>query len=566
MRRTDAKWLVTLLVLYLAVGIPLGARCVNQLNPDGVSYLLLAEHYAKGEWGAAVVGHWSPLLPWLISLLLRMGIAPLVAARSILLLSGLGLTLAAWLLFGRLGLSRLLRCAATAAIAVMALDYSVALLTPDLLVAALLAVYFWQSLDAGIVERPSAAFKCGLVAGVAYLAKAYAFPFFILHFSVLAVVYSRRAGPGVSVRALRTIGLGLAGAAVFVLPWATAISVKYGFPAITTAPRLRSEIGPDGQSQLAHLVRLYHPRAERLNAWEDPYDGTILYPAGLLISDLTSLKRHIQKINGNLKSFRAFVGQMAGWGIMSIVLVCVLLLVVSRRGEEVMPLSWAVWTVIAYASGYIIFHAIPRYFIPLAPVLVAMAFLLLQVLVAGPAQQGASAGMRRSRRRRAYLAAALLAVPFLMRPAANIRWHFVQPPEWGDAYVAQRLSSLSVRSPLAASEWYYGLYVSYRLRMKYLGRPASEAPDEMVAELQAAGVATFLVWDDAALAEALDQQAGLRRMATISLPPPLESREVIVFDVLAQRDAKAGESVPSRMNPAGGKSVLRRAQHTGNGC
>ena len=243
--RGDGRWLVAMAALYLAVGIPLAARCVNQLNPDGVSYLLLAEHYARGQLSAAVVGVWSPMLPWLVSLLLRMEIPALPAARGILLLSGLGLTLAAWLLFGRLGLSRPLRWAASAAIAVMALDHSVVLLTPDLLVAAILTVYLWQSLDTNVVDRPIAACKCGLVAGVAYLAKAYAFPFFVLHFSVLAVIYSRRAGAGATRRALRTIAAALAGAAVFVLPWGTVISVKYGHPTISSAGALNHAlVGP----------------------------------------------------------------------------------------------------------------------------------------------------------------------------------------------------------------------------------------------------------------------------------------------------------------------------------
>lgn len=39
------------------------------MNPDGVSYLNLGELYAKGEWGAAANGYWSPLYPLLLGLL-----------------------------------------------------------------------------------------------------------------------------------------------------------------------------------------------------------------------------------------------------------------------------------------------------------------------------------------------------------------------------------------------------------------------------------------------------------------------------------------------------------------
>ena len=84
--------------------------------------------------------------------------------------------------------------------------------------------------------------------------------------------------------------------------------------------------------------------------------------------------------------------------------------------------------------------------------------------------------------------------------------------------------------------WHYGLYVSYRLRMKYLGRPASDSPQEMAEELRSAGVGTFLVWADSALAQALDQQPGMRRVATIPLPPRVQRGEVVVFDVTSPED------------------------------
>ncbi len=538
-RQADRRWLVVLAALYLAVGIPLAARCVNQLNTDGVLYLLLAEHWAKGEWGAALGGHWSPLLPWLISLPLRVGISPFVAARGILLLSGLGLTFVAWSLFGRLGLSRPLRWAATLAVAAMALDRSVILLTPDLLVAAILSVYFWQSLDTSLVERRGAAFKCGLVAGLAYLAKAYAFPFFVLHFSVLAVVYSRRAGPGAGGRAVRTIALGLAGAAVFVLPWATAISVKYGYPTISTASAgAWSYAGPVHRLDPPALRGLAQPQGKRLNTLEDPLNQTFSYSYWSSFADLASFKHYLRKIDKNLTAFRRFVGHVAHWGIMSGVLFCALLLAIARSTGRnwARPVRWAIWTTIAYASGYILLHAIPRYFMPLEPVLVGTAFLLLQVLVLGAERQRITARGARQGLNRAYLAIALLTVVFLINPVAGIRWHFIHPPDWGNAYVAKKLSSLPLRPPLAASEWFYGLYVSYRLRMKYLGRPASDSPAQIARELRDAGAGTFLVWGDSALAQALDQQPGMQLLATVTVPPEIRPGEVVVFDVLPAED------------------------------
>lgn len=535
---TDRYWLLILAGLYLAVGIPLAAGCVEQLCPDGVSYLLLAEHWARGEWGTAVVGHWSPLLPWLISLLLRVGLSPLVAARAILLLSGLGLSFGTWCVLGRLGLSWPFRWAATFAFAIMALERSTNILTPDILVAAVVSVYFWQSLDGSLVHRSSTAFKCGLVAGVAYLAKAYAFPFFLLHFSVLTVIYSRRAGPGITRRALRTFALGLAGAAIFVLPWATAISVKYGYPTITTAPAVRTEITPEGEKRLPQLCRLYHPQEGRLNTWEDPFDGTVSYPTWNPIAGGDSFKHHLQKIDSNLTEFRRFVGYAAHWDILSGLLFCALLVVIAGRapGPATTSLQWILWTVAAYASGYIVFHALPRYFLPVEPILLGLAFLLLQMLATNRDQHDISGGRRPLFHRRAYLAVAILAAVFTINPVAHISSRFTHPPEAAAARAAEQLRSLSLHSPLAASKWDSGLYVSYHLRMKYLGRPASESPAEIAQELHDAGAGTFLVWEDAALAEALDRQPGMRRVGTITIPSKTGPGKVVVFNVEAGKE------------------------------
>src|SRR5256885_15719819 len=39
-------------------------------DPEGITYLDLADAYRRGDWRAALVRHWSPLYPWLIGLTL----------------------------------------------------------------------------------------------------------------------------------------------------------------------------------------------------------------------------------------------------------------------------------------------------------------------------------------------------------------------------------------------------------------------------------------------------------------------------------------------------------------
>lgn len=74
---------------FLALGLLVaGAQNSHQVNTQGVAYLLLAKHYASGEFGLAVSSYWSPLLSWLLALELKAGWNDLAAARIVMGLSG----------------------------------------------------------------------------------------------------------------------------------------------------------------------------------------------------------------------------------------------------------------------------------------------------------------------------------------------------------------------------------------------------------------------------------------------------------------------------------------------
>ncbi len=536
--RVDRRWLLALVALYLAVGIVVAWRCVHQINPDAVSYLRLAQYYAEGDLQHALSSYWYPLLPWLLAPLLRAGLAPLVAARSLLLLAGLGLTLASWLLLGRLGVSGSYRRAGTICMAVVSLSYSVYLITPDLLVAGLLVLYLWLSLDPAILRKPAVAFQCGLLGGLACLAKTYALPFFAVHFLGMVIAHARQQPGAASGRALRSFGLALAGAGIVALPWATALSVKVGHPTLGTAGVLNHALfGPALDRQDPHLRGLAWPKDGRLNEWEDPFDSSRVYPPWSPFADWASFTHQLRIIGSTPRHLVGGRFLLYNLGALSSVLFCVIL---SRRRAAVRKSSaiwWVVWTVGLYGAGYsVMCGSQARFYWPLAPVLVGLSFLLLQTLGHGSQQPGG---------RKSTWPAIVLAVILCSSPFVTMARYCIAPRGVAYSDIAQQLSSLSVRSPLAASEWTQGLYVSYYLDMTYLGRPAGDSPQEVAAELAAAGAGTFLVSDDPALAGELKAQPSLRRVATIRLLPQFGPDEVAVFAVAevsgAEGTSSAGE-------------------------
>src|SRR5262249_36824814 len=137
--------------------------------------------------------------------------------------------------------SGVMRASLMVAAAMSVLGWSMEIITPDLLVAVLLTYYFWMALDPATAGRAPRAFACGLLGGLAYLAKAYAFPFFVAHFPLpWALGAGAHASPGPLRRYAVATVAGMIGFLLVAGPWILVLSARYGRPTITTAASRRN--------------------------------------------------------------------------------------------------------------------------------------------------------------------------------------------------------------------------------------------------------------------------------------------------------------------------------------
>lgn len=528
----DLWWLGVILVLCLAAGMPLAARCVNQIDNDGVSYLRLAGYYAQGHLAQAINGYWSPLLPWLMALLIKIGVGPMAAARAVILAAGCALTIGGFLLFGRLGLSRLPQLAATACVAAMAVANSVRTLSPDLLVTAIFTFYFWLSLDPDLLKRRGRAFKCGLVAGVGYLAKTYALPFFVLHFSVVVLLQARLKGDSSTRQVLGAIGLGVAGAALLALPWAATISVKYGRPTVGMAGAIvRRQFGPVLRGRHFSERGLWQPRGEALSRGEDPSADYDLYPEWSPLESAATFRYQLGLIREGLHRLNGIIAGTTRWYIVPGILLAILVLALFPSGQryQTLLLYCTVWTILAFPMGYlwVVRGGDQRYYWPLEPLLIGLTFYVVQFLATGAGRKSVGDVSRP----KWLFVVAVVTVAFLLAPAQRVARAWQNPPNVGVRVVADQMVRLSLRGPLAVNKGHEGYWLSYLLDIKYLGHPLAEQPQVLVAELQSARTGTFLLWDDEVLSAALDEHPDMRRLATIAGQAELAARTVAVFAV-----------------------------------
>jgi hypothetical protein len=340
--RAEIASLVIPLIVYLLIAIPVVFLTRERFNSDGVCYLHRAVLLAHGDLFNSISGYWSPGLSWSTVPLLWLGIDPLHAIHFALLLWGGAYVLAAQL-FLRSILPMRTRwiLASGLAIAVIAVRLATPIITPDVLLGALLLLYLYM-----VQRRPMIA---GLFAGLAFLGKAYALPFFLIHFAITAFV--RRLG-------WRSILYGYLAFALVAGPWIGVLSWKYGrftFSTAATRNRFMQDVAPPN-------VRSHPPDVSRVPP------GPFLTNMEVTDADtwpgwspLDSRAHFLHQVHIAVEH----VGQITAdvWRLdhVGFVLIACLLALFSRQRDSL----WLLLTGCVYAAGLLLVVYETRYVLPI---------------------------------------------------------------------------------------------------------------------------------------------------------------------------------------------------------
>ena len=266
--------LLLTMVAYLAISSAVALRWHDQVDPDGLAYMSIAKQTASGE--LAIRGYWSPLISWLTAGLMTVGINDLIAFRTVTISAGALLVLAAYLIGRHLRLSGSSLACLTLAVGLWAARLSVRISTPDLLGTALVLLYFGALLRLHPAKSPiPQGIVLGALCAVGYFGKYYNLPFFGVHLILAASLM-----PGWNWG--RSLGLTItsfATAAVLILPWAIALSNRYGEITVNTSGAINfALVGPG--SDLKHpcwYFELCSLPGDVPFPWEDPHP--YYYPA-----------------------------------------------------------------------------------------------------------------------------------------------------------------------------------------------------------------------------------------------------------------------------------------------
>lgn len=239
------------------------------IDPDGTAYLTISKRYAAGDYAKAINGYWSPWSCWLTALFIKAGLAAIPASVTVNAIGALCFLAVSASMFLQCNVLRELQWMLNIALAVF-LCYAV----------------FWQSFDdlwecfflLSVIRlmmvrdyklKPYLWPLAGIPGALAYFAKAYSFPFFILGtFTISWVIanHNPRLWLKMSIPAVVLMLL-------ICSPWIVALHNKYHTWTIGTAGKLNTSwylVGhpywKDGID-----VLLPPPYPDSPYYWEDPW-------------------------------------------------------------------------------------------------------------------------------------------------------------------------------------------------------------------------------------------------------------------------------------------------------
>ncbi|MBI3396888.1 hypothetical protein HY045_00265 [Candidatus Woesebacteria bacterium] len=198
-----------------------------QINPDGTSYLSIAQKYALGDFERAINKYWPPLF--------SLGIAPIIYYVKNPFLSekifslGLGiLTLFGfWALSYKFRMQELIRKIIVLTTIPVVWLSAFSVISPDLLLASLSLFYINIILSAGYKSETKFGLFAGILGGLMHLSKAFGFFFFIFSFVIYNLILFVKSPKFVKRQVVINFIIGLSVFFTICSIWIAILSLKY---------------------------------------------------------------------------------------------------------------------------------------------------------------------------------------------------------------------------------------------------------------------------------------------------------------------------------------------------
>jgi hypothetical protein len=371
-----SKSTIAVLLLYVFLSLLLFQFLKYVIAQDEIPYITIALKYQNGNFKEAVNGIWSPLISWMLVPFLVFKINPLFAFKILqIIIGGLTLFFASKLLniFTNNVLSRII-CLSALSIIIIYFVYFTA--TPDLLLALFSMVYIYILLKNNFSFGVSQAIIIGIIGALIYFSKAYGFPFFIMHFTIISfIIFFRSKERRKEILRYYLITMLVFG--ILCSAWVVALSNKYGNINYTLSGKYNYNFaGPKYKGiQSSRIEHLYPPANDSaVSYWEDP---SFLIPADWSpFASWDNFKYQLTLIVTNTKQIIYYLAPF--------IILSSLLFIFFRNKKEIIKnkkVLFLGFTFFVYIGGLLLIMIQERFLVlPLILIVIFLSFLLSKCL------------------------------------------------------------------------------------------------------------------------------------------------------------------------------------------
>lgn len=244
-------------------------------DQDAIGYCAIAERVAKGEFFKSINGIWSPLSPWLNVAFIKLGFNCVTGFKILNGIVGCILLYATNIFINKFSIAIRLKALILFTCVPIFLSYAYYELCADFLLLPFFILYITQICSRDFFYSKKRIVLSVLFAFLAYLSKAYFFPFFLLSFFIINIFYYVILKIGDRKKLfIRNLILGILLFLLLCLPWMLALQYKYHYFTYSLHTYINFN-NSSGHSPVPLFIE--PPYSDSYANWEDPWSPEMLH-------------------------------------------------------------------------------------------------------------------------------------------------------------------------------------------------------------------------------------------------------------------------------------------------
>jgi len=350
------------------------------INPDGISYINVAQRISRGEYYYSLNGCWSPLSSWILVPFIKAGFDPVLSLKYINGILGLLSLFCCNALINKFNIHNTLKKILPFFIVVILIYYVFYELCADLLQLFFILLYLNLVLSKNFIENNYKIIFAAAMGAFAYYAKAYNLPFFLAHFSLATFILLKKNKKTNFTKVLvKKIAIAFTTFILLVSPYIITLSHKYGFATISNASKLNiSWVLTNGASGMdsKRIMAFDLPYTDATSTWDEP-----TYSQQKFITPFTSIHYFLVETKVTFSNFIKFGGFLNGISIFAfVILVGYLIYLYKKKKELFVNDELLLLTTMLYPAGYLFILLDSRYFWLLPISILLMSAILISWL------------------------------------------------------------------------------------------------------------------------------------------------------------------------------------------